>query len=201
MRVGLTGGIASGKSMVSDLFAARGAVIVDADLLARQVVAPGTPGLAAIVARFGTNVLLADGRLDRARLGEIVFADEDARQALDAIVHPAVALAGRRQEAAAEPGSVIVHVIPLLVETRQQDDFDLLVVVDATPDQQLQRLMGRNGLTRAQAKARLDAQASRSQRLSAADVVIGNTGSLAETRRQVDRLWARLQTMTEPAQQ
>ena len=133
LRVGLTGGIASGKSVVADELGARGAVIIDADVLAREVVEPGTPGLAAIVERFGDDVLL-DGRLDRKALGDIVFADESARRDLEAIVHPAVRRRAAELEAIAPDDAVVVHVIPLLVETGQQDAFDVCLVVDGPSD-------------------------------------------------------------------
>ncbi|HQA30550.1 MAG TPA: dephospho-CoA kinase, partial [Propioniciclava tarda] len=167
-RIGLTGGIASGKSAVAELLRAKGAVIVDADVLAREVVEPGTPALAAIVDRFGRGVLLPDGRLDRARLGQLVFSDADARADLNAIVHPAVRRRAAELEADAPAGSVVVHAIPLLVETGQAASFDMVVVVDADPTIQVDRLRARNGLSRADAEARLAAQASREERLRAA---------------------------------
>lgn len=192
LRVGLTGGIASGKTAVSDALRARGAVVIDADVLAREVVEPGTPGLAAVVDRFGRQVLTGDGRLDREALGRIVFADEAARRDLEAIIHPAVRARARALEAAADPAAVVVHVIPLLVETGQHDDFDVLVVVDVDPERQLERLQERNGLDRAAATSRLAAQASREARLGAADVVVDNNATRQDLSRQVDRLWADL---------
>jgi dephospho-CoA kinase len=140
LRVGLTGGIASGKTTVSDALGERGAVVIDADLLARQVVEPGTPGLAAVVERFGADVLTGDGRLNREALGRVVFADPEARRDLEAIVHPAVRARAAALESAAPIDSVVVHVIPLLVETGQQDDYDVIVVVDVEPERQLERL-------------------------------------------------------------
>ncbi|MFT3969223.1 MAG: dephospho-CoA kinase [Micropruina sp.] len=194
--VGLTGGIASGKSAVADRLAERGAVVIDADLLAREVVAPGTPGLAAVVRRFGAGVLSSADRapaeLDRAALGAIVFADPDARRDLEAIVHPAVRARAGELTLAAEPGSVVVQMIPLLVETGQQDAFDVVVVVDVEPDIQLDRLIARNGLTREQALARINAQAGREQRLASAGEVIDNNGDLAGLRASADALWHRL---------
>lgn len=192
LRVGLTGGIASGKTAVSDALRARGAVVIDADVLAREVVEPGTPGLAAVVDRFGRQVLTGDGRLDREALGRIVFADEAARRDLEAIIHPAVRARARALEAAADPAAVVVHVIPLLVETGQHDDFDVLVVVDVDPERQLERLQERNGLDRAAATSRLAAQASREARLGVADVVVDNSATRQDLSRQVDRLWADL---------
>ncbi len=191
VRVGLTGGIASGKTVVADALAARGAVVIDSDVLAREVVEPGTPGLAAIVARFGPQILV-DGRLDRAQLGSIVFADAAARRELEQIIHPAVRAAAAERERQAPADAVVVHVIPLLVETGQQDAFDHLVVVDVDPGTQVARLQNRNGLTVTEAGARIAAQVSRDQRLAVADLVISNAGTLAELDDQVARLWAQL---------
>lgn len=191
-RVGLTGGIASGKSTVADLLRARGAVIIDADVLAREAVAPGTPGLDAIVRRFGTGVLHADGTLDRPALGRIVFADDGARADLNAIVHPAVRARATALAAAAPPDAVVVEVIPLLVETGQADAFDLVVVVDVDPAVQIERLIQRDGLAPDAAQARLAAQASRAQRLAAADVVIDNAGEPQDLEPAVDALWRHL---------
>ena len=189
LRVGLTGGIASGKTAVSDALAARGAVIIDADLLAREVVEPGTPGLAAVVERFGAEVLTGDGVLDRAALGTVVFADPTAPRDLEDIIHPAVSARAAAIEAAADPDAVVVHVIPLLVETGQQADFDLLVVVDVAPGVQRERLQRRNGLDTDAAEARIAAQASRADRLSVADVVLDNSATPADLIDQVDSLW------------
>jgi dephospho-CoA kinase len=189
VRVGLTGGIASGKSLVAAELAARGAVIIDADVLARDVVEPGTPGLAAIVERFGTDVL-ADGRLDRTRLAEIVFADPVARRDLEQIVHPAVRARAAALERAAGSAAIVVHVIPLLVETGQQEQFDLVVTIEVDHETQLQRLMARNGFSRAEAESRIAAQASSQDRRIAADVVLDNTGNVAELQDQIDALWA-----------
>jgi dephospho-CoA kinase len=194
LRVGLTGGIASGKTAVSKALRDLGAVVIDADVLAREVVEPGTPGLAAVVERFGPEVLDGD-RLDRARLGAIVFADPAARQDLERIIHPAVRARAAELERAADPDAVVVHVIPLLVETGQQDHFDQVVVVDADPDTQLTRLHARDGLGEEAARARLAAQASREDRRSAADVVLTNDGSVIDLQRQIHSLWAEL---TEP---
>jgi dephospho-CoA kinase len=188
MRIGLTGGIASGKSLVAAELAARGAVIIDADVLAREVVEPGTPGFAAIIERFGTQVL-TDRRLNRARLAEIVFADPVARTDLERIIHPAVRARAEELERAAGSAAVVVHVIPLLVETDQQKNFDLVVTVDVDHETQIQRLSARNGFSRREAEARIAAQASRDDRRSAADVVLDNSGSLAELKVQIDALW------------
>jgi dephospho-CoA kinase len=189
VRVGLTGGIASGKSLVAAELAARGAMVIDADVLAREVVEPGTPGLAAVLDRFGTQVLI-DGRLNRARLAEIVFADPVARRDLERIVHPAVRARSLELEEAAGSAAVVVHVIPLLVETGQQEDFDLVVTVDVDHETQIQRLMARNGFSRAEAESRIAAQAGREDRRIAADVVLNNSGSVAELQGQIDALWA-----------
>ena len=161
VRIGLTGGIASGKTLVSDELARLGAHIIDADVLARRVVEPGSAGLAEVVTRFGQDILLPDGSLDRARLGDTVFRDEDARAALNAIVHPRVRAEARRLQEASPEDAVVVHVIPLLVETGQQGNFDGVVVVDVPEEVQVRRLMERNGLTRAQAHGRLAAQVAR----------------------------------------
>ncbi len=187
--IGLTGGIASGKSAVADLLAARGAVVIDADLLARAAVAPGSPGLAAVVARFGPSVLGTHGELDRAALGRLVFAEPAARRDLEAIVHPAVRARAAELTAAAPDGSVVVQVIPLLVETGQQDAFDIVAVVDVDPSVQVARVRERDGLDVAAATDRLNAQAPRAARLAAADWVIHNAGSLADLAAEVDRFW------------
>ena len=192
-RVALTGGIAAGKTAVSDRLAEHGAVVIDSDLLAREVVAPGTPGLAAVVDAFGPGVLDAGGAaLDRAALGRLVFADPAARRRLEAIVHPLVRQRGRELEAAAAPGSVVVHVIPLLVETGQADRFDAVVVVDVPVELQLSRLVDGRGLTPAEARGRLAAQATREQRLAVADHLVDGSGSLADLTGAVAALWDRL---------
>lgn len=192
LRVGLTGGIASGKTTVADQLAARGAVVIDADVLARQVVEPGTPGLAAVVERFGPGILAPNGRLDRPRLGALVFADDGARRDLERIIHPEVRARAAALEREAAPDAVVVHVIPLLVETGQQGDFDVVVVVDLDPAGQQQRLVARNGLSPGEAAARLAAQADREHRLAAADVVIDNHGTPDDLSEAVARLWADL---------
>lgn len=174
IRIGLTGGIASGKSTVADILAECGAVIIDSDLLAREVVEPGTDGLARIVRRFGDRVI-TDGRLDRAALGRIVFSDPGARRELEAIIHPAVRSRARELEAAAGGDAVVVQMIPLLVETGQQDDFDAVIVVDVPEHVQRERLMVRNGMSAEDADARIAAQATRDQRNAAATVVIDNS--------------------------
>jgi dephospho-CoA kinase len=190
-RVALTGGIASGKSMVAAELAARGAIIIDADVLAREVVEPGSPALAAIIDRFGEQVV-TEGGLDRTRLAQLVFADPLARRDLERIVHPAVRIRAAELERAAGPAAIVVHVIPLLVETGQQGDFDLVVTVDVDHETQIQRLMARNEFTRAEAESRVAAQATREDRKIAADVVVDNTGSVTQLREQIDALWAEL---------
>lgn len=192
LRVGLTGGIASGKTTVSNGLRRHGAVVIDADVLAREVVEPGTPGLTAVVDRFGPRVLTAAGHLDRKALGQIVFADDQARRDLEAIIHPAVRARAAQLEADAAPDAVIVHVIPLLVETGQHDDFDVLVVVDAEPGSQLDRLQQRNGLDPEAAQARIAAQAARHERLAVADIILDNTAERDSLDRQIDRLWVEL---------
>jgi dephospho-CoA kinase len=191
-RVGLTGGIGAGKSEVSSRLATQGAVVIDADEVAREVVAPGTPGLAQVTAAFGPQVLSQDGSLDRTRLGEIVFADPGLRARLNAIVHPLVAARMREIEQQAGPGALIVHDVPLITENDLTGDYDIVVVVDVAPRTQLERLVKQRGLTREQASARIAAQATREQRLAVAGIVIDNSGSLAELDRQAGELWAEL---------
>lgn len=195
-RIALTGGIASGKSMVADEFARLGAVIVDADLLAREVVAPRSPGLERIVQRFGAGMLNEDGTLDRARLGDLVFVDDDARADLNAIVHPLVRERSEELFAAAPPGSVVIEVIPLLVETGLHQAFDHVIVVDAPTEVQVRRLMQRSGLTADQARTRVRIQANREDRIAAADWVIDNSGDQASTVRQVEDIWPVLQQLS-----
>jgi dephospho-CoA kinase len=188
LRVALTGGIASGKSLVAAELAARGAVIIDADVLAREVVEPGTPALAAVIDRFGPQIV-RDGKLDRSQLGAVVFADPNARRDLERIVHPAVRARAAELERAADPDAVVIHVIPLLVETDQQELFDLVVTVEVDHETQVQRLIARNGFSRAEAVARIAAQASSEERRTAADVVVDNNGNLDDLREQIAALW------------
>ena len=191
LRVGLTGGIGAGKSEVSRRLAAYGAVVIDADQIAREVVEPGTEGLAEVVAAFGPEVLTPDGALDRARLGDIVFADPELRGKLNAIVHPRVAARMAELERGAS-GSIIVHDVPLIAENGRAGAYDVVVVVDAPPKVQAERLVRRRGMTREQARARMAAQASREQRLAIADIVIDNSGSLADLDHRVAEVWADL---------
>jgi dephospho-CoA kinase len=192
LRVGLTGGIGSGKSEVSKRLAAQGAVIIDADAIAREVVAAGTDGLAEVVEAFGKEILLADGELDRPRLGDIVFADPELRGRLNAIIHPRVGARMAELEQGAGPAAIVVHDVPLIAENGMASAYDLVVVVDVPPRIQVERLVRHRGMTREQAQARMAAQASREQRLAIAGIVIDNSGSLAELDRQVGDLWAEL---------
>lgn len=192
MRVGLTGGVASGKSSVSAILRELGAVIVDADALAREVVEPGTPGLRAVVAEFGPEVLTGDGRLDRPRLGTLVFADPARRAALEAIVHPLVRARAAELEQGAPAGGVVVHDIPLLVETGQAGDFDAVVVVDVPEELQVARAVRERGWSEDEARARVAAQASRPDRLAVATYVVDNTGTLEDLRHRVTEVFAEL---------
>jgi dephospho-CoA kinase len=189
LRVGLTGGIGAGKSEVSRRLAAQGAIVIDADAIARQVVAPGTPGLAEVVAAFGPGVLRSDGSLDRVKLGEIVFDDAELRTALNSIIHPLVGARMRELEQKAGQGAIVIHDVPLIAENNLASAYDLVVVVDVPPRIQLDRLIKHRGMTREQARARLAAQATREQRLAIAGIVIDNSSSLAELDRQVGELW------------
>jgi len=190
--VGLTGGIGSGKSEVSRRLAALGAVIVDADVIAREVVAPGTPGLAQVVEAFGAGVLRADGSLDRERLGRIVFADADKLAQLNVIVHP---LVGERiaeimaDVERTEPDAIVVYDVPLLVENGLQDRYEVVVVVAATPQTQLRRLVEQRGMTEADARARIAAQAPLGAKLAVADIVITNDGDLEALDTTVGEVW------------
>lgn len=192
LSVGLTGGIAAGKSAVSQRMAAHGAVIIDADQLARQAVAPGSEGLAEIVEHFGEGILTQEGRLDRAALGERVFGDESARERLNSIVHPRVRAEAARQREFVADGSVVVEDIPLLIETGQQGRFDVVVVVQAPHEERVRRMIRDRGMSREEAESRISAQATDDQRAAAADVVLDNSGSLDELLDQVDHLWERL---------
>ncbi|MDM7831075.1 dephospho-CoA kinase [Cellulomonas edaphi] len=194
-RIGLTGGIASGKSVVATRLAELGAVVIDSDVLARQALAPGSAGLDAVVEAFGPGVLAEDGSLDRAALAGRVFADDEERARLNAIVHPIVRRLSAEREAAAavaDHGAIVVHDIPLLVETGRADAFHVLVVVQAPADERARRLVEGRGLTRAEAEARIAAQATDEQRLAVADVVLDGSGSVDGLRAHVDELWSRL---------
>ncbi|MFC9908386.1 dephospho-CoA kinase [Streptomyces sp. NPDC127197] len=205
LKVGLTGGIGVGKSEVSRLLVECGAVLIDADRIAREVVAPGTPGLAAVVEAFGEDVLAEDGSLDRPKLGSIVFADPDKLAVLNSIVHPLVGARSHELEAAAAEDAVVVHDVPLLTENGLAPLYDLVVVVDASPETQLDRLLRLRGMTEEDARARMAAQAKREQRLKIADIVIDNDVPLEELQRRVKDVWAdlvrRAQTSQEPPQE
>ena len=192
MRVGLTGGVASGKSTVAAILAGLGAVVVDADLLAREVVEPGTPGLAAVAEAFGPGVLADDGSLDRPALGAVVFADPDARRRLEAILHPLIRSRAAELEAAAPEGTVVVHDIPLLAETGQADRFEAVLVVDVPVETQVERMVADRGMTREDALARVAAQAAREERLAVATYVVENTGTREDLRDRVTEVFAKL---------
>ncbi|GAC1444987.1 MAG: dephospho-CoA kinase [Mycobacteriales bacterium] len=194
LKVGLTGGIGSGKSAVSELLVDRGAVLVDADLIARAVLATGSAGLATVVATFGEQVLTADGELNRPVLGQIVFGNPDLLAQLNAIVHPLVAEESARQVAAAEASGarVLVADVPLLVENHLQGLYDAVLVVSASPQTQLDRLTRLRAMSRQDAQARIDAQAPLADKLAAATHVIDNDGPLEALAPQVEAVWAAL---------
>jgi dephospho-CoA kinase len=192
VRAGLTGGIGAGKSEVSRLLASYGAVVIDSDRIAREVVEPGTEGLAAVVAEFGGDMLTGDGTLDRPKLGSVVFADPERLKVLNAIVHPLVRARSAQLEAAAGPDAVLVHDVPLLAENGLAPLYDLVIVVDAAPQTQLDRLVRLRGMKEDEARARMAAQATREQRLAVADIVIDNDGPLAALEPQVHKIWDEL---------
>lgn len=196
MKVGLTGGIGSGKSVVSAELTTHGAVVIDADAIAREVVEPGTPGLARVVAEFGEQVLTEDGRLNRPRLGELVFADESKLSRLNAIVHP---LVGERsgqlmERALADNAEIVVYDVPLLVENGLGPLYDVVVVVDAPDELRVERVATNRGMPREQVWARVRSQADRETRLAAADLVVDNSGSLQDLRDRVSDLWTELRS-------
>lgn len=197
INVGLTGGIAAGKSAVAARLAELGAVLIDADAIARTAVQPGTPGLAAVRAAFGPGILTADGALDRPALGALVFADADARKTLNSIVHPLVRAEATRLRDRAAQDAVVVQDIPLLVETGQGKDFDVVLVVQAPLEERLRRMVQERGMARGDALARIAAQASDDERAAAADVVIENSGSLEELRARVTEVWESLPSMVD----
>lgn len=195
--IALTGGIASGKSTIATRLAEHGAVIVDADQIVREVQAAGSPVLGQIAATFGEQMITADGSLDRAALGAAVFGDREALGRLNAIVHPAVREESARRFAQAfadDPGAVVVYDVPLLVEARAADPWELIVVADAPADVREQRLIALRGLTADEAKARIASQVPDAARRAIADVVIDTTGTIEHTHEQVDALWERLRT-------
>jgi dephospho-CoA kinase len=192
VRVGLTGGVASGKSTVAAILTSLGAVVVDADLLAREVVEPGTPGLDAVVAEFGPQVLAADGRLDRPALGAVVFADASARRRLEALLHPLIRSRAAEIEASAPAGALVVHDIPLLAETGQAGDFDAVIVVDVPAEVQVDRMVRDRGMTPEDARSRVAAQADRESRLAVATYVVENTGTREDLRVRVAEVFSML---------
>ena len=192
LKVGLTGGIGAGKSEVSRLFVSYGAVLIDADKIAREVVEPGTPGLAAIVEAFGEGVLTPEGALDRPKLGSRVFADAEKLATLNAIVHPLVGARSAELERLAGPDDVVIHDVPLLTENRLAALYDLVVVVDASAETQLDRLVRFRGMAESEARNRMAAQATREQRRAVADLVIDNDGPLEALEPQVRKVWEQL---------
>jgi dephospho-CoA kinase len=192
MRVGLTGGVASGKSTVAAILRDLGAVVIDADVLAREVVEPGTPGLEAVVEAFGPGVLAPDGGLDRASVGALVFADPEKRAVLESIIHPRVRARAAELEANAPAGVVVVHDIPLLVETGQGDAFDAVIVVDLPVEVQVERAMTERGWSEDEARSRIAAQATREERLAVATYVVDNTGTREDLRHRVTKVFEML---------
>jgi dephospho-CoA kinase len=193
--VGLTGGIGSGKSTVADLLTERGAIVIDGDVIARRVVEPGQPALAAIVERFGAEVLAADGTLDRPALAARAFASDEDRKALEAITHPAIGAEFVREMSEAPPDAVVINDVPLLVESQKAAErgYEYVIVVEAPRELRLARLEGR-GLDRADAEARMAAQATDDERRAVATHLIDNGGTLSDLERQVDGVWGDLQT-------
>ena len=191
-RIGLTGGIGSGKSTVASMLAAKGAVVIDADQISREIVEPGQPALDEIVAVFGPGVLRDDGTLNRGELARLAFADKDQTKRLNAIMHPRISAESAARIAAAPAGSIVVYDMPLLVETKQDSAVDHVIVVDVPVETQRERAIGR-GLEAEDVDRRIEAQASREQRLAVAHTVIDNSGSIEKTQAQVDSLWASLQ--------
>jgi dephospho-CoA kinase len=189
LRIGLTGGIGAGKSTVSARLRDLGALVIDADQLAREVVEPGTEGLAAVVDAFGPEVLRPDGLLDRPRLGRLVFGDQERLTRLNSILHPLIGKRSAQLLAAAAPDAVLVHDVPLLVENDLAGAYDLVVVVHAAERERVRRLVEDRGMTEADARARIHAQASDEERRAAADVWIDNSGSREATLAQVDACW------------
>lgn len=196
IQIALTGGIASGKSTVAKRLVELGAVLIDSDVLAREVVAPGTDGLAAIEREFGASVIAADGSLDRAALGAIVFSDSGARETLNGITHPAIRARSRELVEAADDAAIVVHDIPLLVETASArlGSFDHVLVVEADDATRLDRLVTLRGMSRADAERRIASQASNAERRAIATAVIDSNGSLDDTLRQVDEYWQAIRT-------
>ena len=197
MRVGLTGGIASGKSTVASILVELGAVLIDGDALAREVVARGTPGLAQVVEAFGSDLLTPAGDLDRAALGRIVFSDEAARRRLEGITHPLIFERYAELEAAAPPGALVVHDIPLLAESGRADTFDAVIVVETPAEVQVERMLRDRGWSRADAESRIAAQATPDQRRAIATYLIENTGTREELRARVEAVYAELSALAD----
>ncbi|WP_198156421.1 dephospho-CoA kinase [Thermobifida cellulosilytica] len=193
LTVGLTGGIGSGKSSVARRLAEYGALVIDADAVAREVVEPGTPALAEIVAEFGEQVLTPDGRLDRPKLGAIVFADEAKLARLNEIVHPRVGQRTQELMERAGEGTIVVYDVPLLVENGLADRYDVVVVVDVPVETQVERVVANRGMPADQVRARIRAQADREQRRAVADIVIDNSGTEQELDARVAEVWQELQ--------
>ena len=197
--IGLTGGIASGKSTVAKLLASHGAETIDADEVAREVVAVDTEGFAAVVKEFGQGVVSESGELDREALGKIVFSDPDRRLKLESILHPLIQQ--RTSQLISESSKpIVVYSVPLLVEADVQYPFDLIITVEAGPSNQLERLVRSRGLTNAEAQDRIDAQASRQQRTERADFEIDSSGTLEQLEKQVDALWETIQSLSKDKQ-
>jgi dephospho-CoA kinase len=197
LKVGLTGGIGSGKSEVSRRLAAKGAVLIDADKIAREVVEPGTAGLAHVVGVFGSDVLHEDGSLNRERLGSIVFADSEKLASLNAIVHPLVRARVAELQEQTDDGAIVVYDVPLLAENKLAPMYDVVVVVDAPEELRLTRLVELRGMNEQDAKARLAAQTTRENRLKIADIVVPNEGTLEELEARVDEVWTELSARAE----
>ncbi|GII02523.1 dephospho-CoA kinase [Planobispora takensis] len=196
VKVGLTGGIGSGKSEVSRRLSARGAVVIDADKIAREVVEPGTEGLARVAGVFGEEVIRQDGSLDRERLGSIVFADSEKLAALNGIVHPLVGRRVAELQEQADDRAIVVYDVPLLAENKLAPMYDVVIVVDASDEVRLERLVRVRGMSEQDARARIAAQAGREERLAIADIVIPNEGSLEELEDRVEEVWRRLSVTT-----
>lgn len=196
MRIGVTGGIGSGKSTVASLLSERGAIVVDADLIARRIVEPGSPVLENLVEEFGAGILLPDGSLNRPELARLAFADERSTRHLNDITHPAIREQAEIDLQAAEQRGIAVYEMPLLIETGQRSLVDLVVVVDVPEEMQVDRAVHLRGLPMDDVQRRMAAQVSRAERLEAADIVIGNAGTREDLEREVDALWDRLRLMS-----
>ena len=194
MKVGLTGGIGSGKSTVADMFARRGAVVIDADAIARELVEPGEPALHELVDEFGVSIIAADGSLKRSELARIAFEDPRATERLNAIMHPLIRAETQRRLTTALNAEIILYDMPLLFETHQEDLVDVVVVVDVPEAQQVKRAV-RRGLDEADVRRRMEVQTSRSRRVTEADFVIDNSGSRRNTERQVQGIWDELRAL------